>query len=87
MMLYTQRPCPACDGQRQQLHRFWDNYHAVRLSYTPTEYFFDLGYVPGEAHPPLLVPCRTCQGEGVTAVWAPAQELFPKFFAAFGPSA
>lgn len=79
MKILATHPCPACDGQGQQLHPSWDEYHAQRQMLTPREFFLNLGYLPNEALPPLLIPCRTCRGAGEVEAWATVDTLFPRF--------
>lgn len=81
MKVLATQHCEACDGQKQQLHPNWDEYHAMRRHASKEEFFLELGYLPGEPLPPLLIPCRTCRGLGEVEAWLPLEALFPKFLA------
>ena len=79
MKILATQPCTACDGQCQQLHPSWDEYHGQRFISNPRDFFLDLGYLPGEQLPPLLVPCRVCRGTGEVEAWTTVELLFPRF--------
>jgi hypothetical protein len=79
MKIHVTQPCLACDGQLQQLHPNWDEYHGFRRSFTEAEFFADLGYLPNEPRPPLLITCQKCHGTGEVEAWLPLDVVMPAF--------
>jgi hypothetical protein len=79
MKINVSQPCPACDGQCVQLHPSWDQYHGQRFLSSPRDFFLDLGYLPNEELPPLLIPCKDCRGNGEVEAWKPIEVLLPRF--------
>lgn len=58
------QPCRTCNGDCRMVHPHWQQYHAQIGVYTIADFFLNLGYLPNENLPPVMVACPTCSGVG-----------------------
>jgi hypothetical protein len=80
MKVNVTQPCPACKGKKKQFHQAWVELYNLRKrnpGLTSGEFFMDLGYLPDEQRPPLIIPCRECRGIGEKEAWVPLEVLLP----------
>jgi hypothetical protein len=67
--------CPACNGQKLQVHPSWEEFYAEPDSTTQEAYFLELGYF--DERPPKLIACRRCRGLGEVEGWVALDVLLP----------
>jgi hypothetical protein len=73
--IHITEPCQACEADCQVVHPDWLRYNAQLGQQSSADFFLDLGYLPGEPLPAMVIPCPTCQGTGEVPAWVPVQRF------------
>ncbi len=86
MKINVTQPCPTCRGAKKQVHPSWLKLYHLRR-HAPTlktaDYFLELGYLPNEQRPPIVIDCRRCRATGEVEAWVPLEVFLPRFIEAF----
>ena len=80
MKFHISQPCPACKGKQKQAHPSWlelFNRRKREPELKTGDFFFELGYLPNESRPPIVIPCRECRGSGEKEAWVALEALLP----------